>query len=104
MKRFLIALTALAATPALAGTYTATPVSQPEATKIIARDIAWTYSGGVFTGRTEQSRPMVLCQGLAKRTGRLDRFAVNGVAFGTEELAKCNAFAKDGGTALAKAD
>ncbi len=105
MTRFLLALTALAATPALAGTYTAAPASQPETTKIIAREIAWNFADGVFTGRTAESRPMVLCQGLAKRAGRLDSFAVDGRTFAAADLAKCNSFAKDGApTVLAKAN
>ncbi len=105
MTRFILALAAFAATPAFAGTYTATPAGQPDATKIVARDIAWNYAGGVFTGRTAESRPMVLCQGLAKRAGRLESFAVDGKAFAAADLAKCNSFAKDGApTALAKAD
>lgn len=105
MIRFLAALTALAATPAFAGTYTATPAGAPESTKIIARDIAWNFADGVFTGRTVESRPMVLCQGLAKRAGRLDAFAVDGKAFAAADLAKCNSFAKDGApTALAEAN
>jgi hypothetical protein len=105
MTRFPTALLALAlAAPAMAGTYTATPTAVPETTKVVARDIAWKYAGGVFTGRTDESRPMVLCQGLAKRAGRLDTFAVDGKAFSADDLAKCNSFAKAVPTALAKAD
>ena len=36
----------------------------------------------------------MLCQGLAKRAGRLESFVANGRAFGSAELGKCNAFAK----------
>ena len=46
MIRFLAALTALAAAPAFADTYTATPAGAPESTKIIARETAKTSEGG----------------------------------------------------------
>ena len=51
-----IAAAALFAVPAVAGTYTATPASPGIATKVVARDIAWTYAGGTYTGRTAESR------------------------------------------------
>ena len=105
MTRFALAIAALGlAAPALAGTYTANPATQPADAKIITRDIAWNFVGGVYTGRTEDSRPMVLCQGLAKRAGKLDSFAVNGRAFADADLAKCNSYAKDGGAGIASAN
>lgn len=100
----LIAAAALFAAPAVAGTYTATPASPATAGKVVARDIAWTYAGGTYTGRTAESRPLVLCQGLAKKVGRLNGFTADGRAFGAEELAKCNGFAAGGSAAIAKAD
>ena len=99
-----IAAAALFAAPAVAGIYTATPASPSAATKVVARDIAWTYAGGTYTGRTAESRPLVLCQGLAKKVGQLNAFTADGRAFGAEELAKCNGFATGGSTAVAKAD
>ena len=94
----------LFAAPALAGTYSATPASPTPSAKIVARDIAWTFAGGQYSGRTAESRPMVLCQGLAKRVGRLNAFTADDRAFGADELAKCNGFATDGAVSLAKAD
>jgi hypothetical protein len=83
----------LAAAPAAAASYSAkltVPVSQ----RIIARDISWSCGADACQGATEESRPAVLCQGLAKRAGRVDSFLVDGRAFTPAELDKCNASAK----------
>ena len=101
MNRFatlIFAAAAFVGTPAMAATYSARPATQPEASRIIARDISWACGPDACQGSTEESRPAVLCQGLAKRAGQLTNFVANGLAFGATELAKCNAFAKGGGT------
>lgn len=101
MTRFAAVLAfSLIATPALAGTYSARPSASPTQTRIIARDISWSCADGNCRGSTEESRPQVLCQGLAKRAGRLDSFVVNGRAFGAADLQACNAAAKGGGATL----
>jgi hypothetical protein len=106
MYRPLVALSALVviAAPAAAATYTATTSASAPA-KIPARDILWKCASGTCTGATENSRPLVLCQGLAKQAGPIDAFNVNGRAIGSEELARCNAMAKpvDRSTAVANA-
>lgn len=101
MTRFatLFAATALLASPALAGTYSAQPATAPAAKRIVGRDIAWTCGPASCQGRTEFSRPVVLCQDLARRAGRIERFTINGLALGAAELAKCNIAAKDGAPA-----
>ena len=82
---------ALLAAPALAGTYTATPVAKAAPGEVVVvRDMAWSFRGGAFFGRTEESRPIVLCQGLAKKVGRLASFTVDGRPLGASELSKCN--------------
>ena len=99
MTRFaslILAAAAFVAAPALAATYSAKPATQPEASRIIARDISWTCGPDACQGSTAESRPAVLCQGLAKRAGRLTSFVANGRAFGSAELDKCNASAKGG--------
>jgi hypothetical protein len=95
MLRSLILLPALALTaaPALAATYSA-KLSAPTTQRIIVRDISWSCGADACQGATEDSRPAVLCQGLAKRAGRLDSFLVDGRAFTPAELGKCNASAK----------
>ena len=82
----------LAAAPAAAGSYSATTAA-PADGRIVARDIAWSCAGTACRGKTAESRPMVICQGLAKRAGRLAAFTVDGRAFAPAELDKCNAFA-----------
>ena len=102
MTRFtplIVAAAAFVATPAIAATYSAKPTVQPEASRIIARDISWTCGPAACQGNTAESRPVVLCQGLAKRAGRLESFIADGRAFGSAELAKCNASAKGGAPA-----
>ena len=91
----LIAAVALAL-PGAAGaaTYAAKPAAPVAAKRILDRDIAWSCGPAACQGATEESRPLVLCQGLAKKAGRIDSFLVDGRAFGVAELAKCNASAK----------
>jgi hypothetical protein len=99
----IFAIAALAATPAVAGTYSAKPIAAPAATKIIGKDISWVCGPDACQGSTDASRPLVLCQDLAKRAGRLQSFVADGRALGVAELDKCNASAKDGAPkALAK--
>ena len=98
MTRFatLFAATALLASPALAGSYSAQPATAPVAKRIVGRDIAWVCGPASCQGTTELSRPVVLCQDLARRAGRIERFTVDGRALGVAELGKCNTAAKDG--------
>jgi hypothetical protein len=84
---------ALAGVPASAATYSA-KLTVPAAERIIARDISWRCGADACQGATEESRPVVLCQGLAKRAGRIESFLVDGRAFTAAELDKCNASAK----------
>ena len=90
---FALAATALIAAPALAGTYSAKP-AVPTSGRIIGHDISWNCGPDGCQGSTEESRPPVLCQSLAKRAGRIDSFVANGRAFTAAELDKCNASAK----------
>lgn len=98
-----IAAATLFAAPAFAGTYTAKPVAAPAASKIIGKDISWACSADGCRGSTESSRPLVLCQDLAKRAGRIESFAADGQQLSAKQLAKCNSAAKSGAPAeLAK--
>ena len=95
---------ALAASPALSATYTARPASPPDESRIVTRDIAWACGAEACTGSTMNSRPLVLCQMLAKKAGRIDGFAVDGRPIAAAELERCNASARpDSGKALANA-
>jgi hypothetical protein len=95
MLRSLLALSALslAAIPATAATYSAKLVT-PTSDRIIGRDISWNCGPAACQGATQESRPVVLCQGLAKKAGRIDTFLVDGRALSSADLDKCNASAK----------
>jgi hypothetical protein len=105
MSRTLVLLAALAiAAPATAATYAGRPVAQVKESRVVGRDIVWNLAGGAYRGSTEQSRPLMLCQSLAKRAGRLESFTVNGRALAEADLAKCNSVAPEGiAPALAQA-
>ena len=95
MFRPLAALSALAfvAAPAAAATYSATTSSTAPA-KIAGRDILWSCVSGTCTGSTPNSRPLVLCQGLAKQAGQIQGFNVIGLRICSDELARCNSVVK----------
>ena len=86
----------LVATPAAAANFSARLTAPATGQKIAARDVIWRCGPDACQSASEGSRPVVVCQGLAKRAGRLDNFIVNGRAFGSDELAKCNTSAKPG--------
>jgi hypothetical protein len=84
---------AAAAVPAAAATYSAT-LTSPASGRFIARDIVWNCGPEACQGATDESRPAVLCQSLAKRAGHIDSFIVDGRGFTAAELDRCNASAK----------
>ena len=88
-------LASFAAAPAFGANYSAKPASAAPQ-RIIARDIVWNCGPDACQGVTDNSRPLVLCQGLAKRTGRLDSFIVNGRSLSAADLDRCNASARGG--------
>jgi hypothetical protein len=103
MLRPLLTISALliAAAPAAASTYSAT-LTTPTNERIIARDIVWNCGSGTCQGATDESRPAVICQSLARHSGKVAGFLADGRAFTPAELDKCNAAAKsDSGKALA---
>ena len=103
IRMFAAALVALAPAAAGAATYSAKPVAPAAAKRIVARDIVWTCGPAACQGSTANSRPVVLCQGLAKKAGRIESFSVDGRALAAAELDKCNTAARDGGAAAALA-
>ena len=84
---------ALVAAPAAASNYSAT-LASPTSARFIARDITWTCGAAACQGATGESRPLVLCQSLAKRAGRIESFLVDGRAMAAADLQRCNASAK----------
>jgi len=91
---FLLFAAGLITSPAAAANYSA-KLAAPVSERIIARDISWACGAGSCRGTTLESRPAVLCEGLAKRAGKVDSFVVDGRPFSEAELAKCNTSAKD---------
>src|SRR5206468_8906071 len=91
----ILAITGLlaAAAPAFAADYSAA-LSVPASQRMVASDIVWNCAAGACHGATDESRPVVLCQSLAKRAGKIDSFLADGRAFTPAELDRCNAFAK----------
>lgn len=84
---------ALAGGPAAAASYSAT-LAQPTSNRFIARDIVWSCGPAACQGATDNGRPLVLCQSLAKRAGHIEAFVVNGRALVAADLDRCNASAK----------
>lgn len=101
MIRFAVFFTAAALllAPAFAGTYSAKPAVAPTARHIVGRDISWVCGTNACQGSTDQSRPIILCQDLAKRAGRLESFVANGRALSATELDKCNSAVRGGAPA-----
>ena len=96
MLRTLAFLAAVAvAAPLSAATYAGKPMTPATETRFVGRDIVWKLAGGAYLGSTDYGRPVVLCQSLAKQTGRLASFTVDGRAISDSELAKCNAAARE---------
>lgn len=91
-----LALFALAAPlgAATAGTYAAVPATPSSDARIIGRDIVWRCGPDSCAGATDSSRPVVLCQGLAKKAGRIEKFVADGRSLSEADLAACNASAK----------
>lgn len=102
MFRPILGLFAIAvAAPVSAASYSAA-LSTPTSQRIIARDIVWNCGPVACQGSSEESRPVVLCQSLAKRAGHIDSFLVDGRAFTPSELDRCNTSARQpSGKALA---
>ena len=90
---FILAALGLAAAPAAAASYSAT-LATPATGRFIARDIVWNCGVAACQGATEESRPVVICESLAKRAGQIESFLVNGNALSPADLQRCNASAR----------
>ena len=95
MLRSVLNVCALASLAApVAGANYSAKLASPRTGHIIARDVNWACAGDSCQGATDESRPPVLCQALAKQAGRIESFAVDGRAFSDADLGKCNTSAK----------
>lgn len=76
--------------------YSATPTIPVAAKRIVVRDIMWTCGPADCSGTTEASRPLVLCQVLARKAGPMERFTVDGRPLPASDLEACNKRARGG--------
>lgn len=88
------ALAIAGAAPASAATYSAKPAMPVKEARIAVRDMLWTCGDSACSGATANSRPLVLCQSLAKEAGRIDSFTVDGRPISDSDLERCNAAAR----------
>ena len=89
-----VALVAIALPAAAsASNYSASLASAPTG-NLVARDVLWSCAGGTCSGATDYSRPLVVCQSLARKAGPIAAFRVDGQALAAAELDRCNAAAK----------
>ena len=75
----------------------AVTVAQVAPKSIVAGETLWNGC----TTRALTSRPAIACAQVTKQVGAVSSFSVGGAALSADELAKCNAKAKGGATALA---
>jgi hypothetical protein len=87
-----VALSAAALVPAAASaaSYSAKLAVPVASAKLIDRDIRWACGPDASQGNTADAPAMALCEGLAKKAGRVESFLVNGRAFSPAQLDKCN--------------
>jgi len=102
---FTTALVVSTATPAHAQSTTAYRATLATATTgastAIAGGMLWRCNGADCASSSSASRPSIVCETAVKRVGRFESFSVSGTAFDAAALAKCNAKAKGGPTAIA---
>lgn len=84
-------------TPAFAAApmYKLVPATAVASVKsVIVGETLWRCAPeGCVTGPTT-SRPAVICAQAARKVGKIESFTAKGIAFGADELAKCNEKAK----------
>ncbi|MHA6332715.1 CC_3452 family protein [Qipengyuania sp. CAU 1752] len=57
----------------------------------VVRGTAWACEGTTCVADKGTSRPLIICQRLAQKTGAVTNFTVNGEALPAEQLAQCQA-------------
>ncbi len=58
--------------------------------RTIASGLLWNCSDNACTANKGTSRPVIVCQRLAKEVGTISAFVANGKAIDAAELARCN--------------
>lgn len=92
MFRPLVLSLVFLASPALAAAdrYRAEPVAPAEPGRFVARENVWRCDVSACVSDRSAARPAIVCATLVRKVGVLRSFAVEGRAFGAEELASCN--------------
>lgn len=80
---------AFAAAPTLEAT-----LASPQDGRILTRGAAWLCGDTGCVTQSDASRPLVLCQLLAKEAGQVATFSVDGRTLDEDDLAKCNTKAR----------
>jgi hypothetical protein len=78
-------------------------VAQLAPKTLVAGETLWNCGADGCTTRAVTARPAIACAQVTKQVGAVSSFSINGAALSAEDLAKCNARAKGGATALAAA-
>ena len=74
--------------------YVATPAAAPTKTSLVTRSTLWKLSNNAYVAPRGTDRDAILCELLARETGKLAAFSAGGKAFDDAALTKCNARAK----------
>ena len=88
------ALVAPIARAAPADLYVAVPVTPSTKASFITRSTTWHLRDQAYVAGIAPERPAVLCELVVRQIGALASFAVAGKAYDADQLAKCNAKAK----------
>lgn len=76
--------------------YVAVPVSPSAKPSVITRSTVWHLRDQAYVAGAAPERPAVLCELIVRQVGALASFAVAGKAYDADQLARCNAKAKQG--------
>lgn len=75
--------------------YIAVPAAPAAKERVITRSTPWQLApSGAYLAARAPERAVVLCQLLARDVGPMQSFTAGGQALGADELAKCNARAR----------
>jgi hypothetical protein len=86
----------LGAVPAVAqgAYYVAKPAAELKKASIVTRNTVWKCNDGVCLAPKATDRAAIMCELVARETGKLEFFTVGGAQLDEAALGKCNARAK----------
>lgn len=74
--------------------YSAVPATAPAKASLITRSTVWKCVAGSCTAARSDARDTIMCELVARQVGQLTAFRADGIDFGADALAKCNAKAR----------